>query len=80
MTTTKTHMHYSVPGVQRHEGQTVDLADAQEKARRTAEQTRSPAAILSHWAPSRGQVGPLSREGGRPRRATTKTQGSVRLS
>jgi hypothetical protein len=43
-------MHYSTPGVPRHEGQTADLADAREKATRVAETTRSPAAILAHYA------------------------------
>jgi hypothetical protein len=43
-------VHYSVPGLPRHEGQMGDLADAQEKARRVAGQTRSHAAILAHYA------------------------------
>lgn len=48
--TTKTLMHYSVPGLDRHLGQTPDLADARDKARGVAARTRSPAAILAHYA------------------------------
>lgn len=45
-----TLLHYSVPALPRHEGQTPSLADAEELAQRAANRTGERAEIRAHYA------------------------------